>query len=189
MLLASPALGDRVAATPNAVGFCPSCRAKLVPKCGLVVSWHWSHQAHPECDSWWEESEWHRQWKRLAPVGRIEVAMGPHRADIVGPRGVVELQHSYLSPAEIAEREAFYHRMVWLFDVQSCRDRIELRPQATHVNFRWYHPRRHIAFARQPRFLDLGDGVLDVRRLGASPPVGGWGYLLSRDQFAARYIL
>jgi hypothetical protein len=40
-----------------------------------------------------------------------------HRADIVGNRGVVvELQHSLISNEDVRAREAFYGKMVWLFD-------------------------------------------------------------------------
>lgn len=189
MLLALAPSGERIAAEPKAIGACPSCSSSLVTKCGSIVTWHWAHQARPECDPWWEESEWHRTWKLDAAPESIEVKMGPHRADIVGPRGVVELQHSYLAPDEILEREAFYGRMVWLFDATTCADRIELRPRDGFVTFRWRHPRRSIAFARAPLFLDLGAGaLLHVRKIGTECPVGGWGYKMERDEFISTYL-
>jgi len=43
--------------------------------------------------------------------------MGPHRADIRTPGGlVVEIQHSGISSEDVAAREAFYGNMVWLLD-------------------------------------------------------------------------
>ena len=63
-------------------------------------------------------TEWHLGWQRAVPPERREVVMGPHRADIVtASGGVVEIQHSPVSPDVIAAREAFYgDQMAWIFD-------------------------------------------------------------------------
>jgi hypothetical protein len=60
----------------------------------------------------------HWSWQLAAPPERREVVMGPHRADVVAASGgVVELQHSAISPEVIREREDFYgERMAWIFD-------------------------------------------------------------------------
>ena len=109
----------RAEAAKGLQGTCPSCAAPVRPKCGSIVVHHWAHHARGECDPWSEpEGEWHRGWKLAVPPERREVVMGPHRADVVtASGGVVELQHSGISPEVIAEREAFYgERMAWIFD-------------------------------------------------------------------------
>ena len=60
MLLARSGDGSRIHAHPDAIGVCPNCDEHLLPKCGPIVTWHWSHWARLECDPWTEpESESH----------------------------------------------------------------------------------------------------------------------------------
>lgn len=106
---------------------CTHCDDEVIAKCGQIVRPHWSHKADRDCDPWGEpEGEWHRGWKELVRIDQCEVTMKRteggvvlhHRADIVGDRGVViELQHSSISSETIQAREAFYGRMVWVFDM------------------------------------------------------------------------
>ena len=80
--------------------------------------------------------------------------------------GVVEIQHSPVSPAVIAEREEFYgDRMAWIFD--ATRADITVRPSGPggKVQFRWKSPRWSAGACRKLMLLDLGDGrVLRVPR-------------------------
>jgi Competence protein CoiA-like family len=95
----------RAEALPGLVGTCPACGSICRPKCGQMVIWHWAHHARADCDRWSEPmTEWHRAWQEVVPDDRREVVMGPHRADIVtASGGVVELQHSPISPEIIAD--------------------------------------------------------------------------------------
>jgi hypothetical protein len=134
-------------AQPGVSGTCPMCGKEVVPKCGEIVSWHWAHKAR-DCDSWGEpESEWHMGWKDRFPPSWQEVTMGPHRADVLTPRGVVEFQRSAISGAEIREREQFYGKMIWVVD-------------ATDFNLErydhWNH-RRFLELNGEPKF-DLFGG-------------------------------
>jgi hypothetical protein len=122
----------RAEAAKGLQGTCPSCAAPVRPKCGSIVVHHWAHHARGECDPWSEpEGEWHRGWKLAVPPERREVVMGPHRADVVtASGGVVELQHSPISPEVIAEREAFYgERMAWIFDATPLDPRVPFAPR------------------------------------------------------------
>src|SRR3990172_718060 len=118
MFLAIDEQGKRVKARPEINGFCPSCKESLVTKCGDIVSWHFAHHHQPDCDPWYEgESAWHLRWKEQLPDEMTEVVIGKHRADIVSTDGsVIELQASFIPPAEIEEREAFYQNMKWVLD-------------------------------------------------------------------------
>jgi hypothetical protein len=131
MLYARSPEGTKILAEPEAVGTCPGCDDKIIPKCGEIVSWHWAHYARPDCDPWWEESDWHRWWKARFPADGVEVTMGPHRADVVARSTVIELQHSPISTAEIREREDFYTaqagRMAWIFDARDFARNLSLR--------------------------------------------------------------
>ena len=175
---------ERVEAERGIEGACPGCGARVVPKCGDIVAWHWSHLAGKDCDPWFEpESEWHRDWKSLlAPAERQEVVMRRegvvHRADVVMGNGhVCEIQHSAISPAEIAEREAFYRTAAgggaWLFDARSCDGRFQLDPWVNrHTTtgsgsiaerwfcFQWKRPRESWFFATAPMFWDVGSGFV-----------------------------
>jgi len=119
--------GEKVTATPGAVGHC-TCGAFMRAKCGQVYVWHWSHEG-TDCDPWQEsETEWHRWWKGRARPDCCEVPLPPHRADIRRDDGyVIELQHSAISVDEIRERERFYKTIAWIFDAAPFRERL-LRP-------------------------------------------------------------
>ncbi|HYK70357.1 MAG TPA: competence protein CoiA family protein [Streptosporangiaceae bacterium] len=195
--------GGRIMATPGARASCPACESLVIAKCGQIVSWHWAHESVADCDEWAEpDSGWHLHWQSAVPEDRREVVFAPHRADAVAADGtVVELQHSSISTAEIAERESFYgKRMIWIFDVGDAyaAERLLIRPKSYRnpppgalrgASFRWKHPRKSVAWCRRPALLDLGDGeVLSLQRLYCSrPPHGGWGWLYSAE-FVRRWM-
>lgn len=62
------------------------------------------------------------------PVGKY------HIADILVDGTVIEIQHSPISKEEIRERETFYEKMIWIFDVKNsvtgtefiCRDKNDI---------------------------------------------------------------
>lgn len=196
MFLACAQDGIRIEASPHSSATCPSCRAIVIPKCGSIVTWHWAHQASPDCDPWFEhETEWHLGWKKIVERRFCEVVIGPHRADIRGPDGVVtELQHSSISPEEIAERERFYGNMRWIFDVSECADRFSLRTRYaddgnTYTSFRWKHARKTVAWTTAPTWLDFGDGLmLRLKKIQKVGTVRGWGYETTRTDFARQYF-
>ncbi len=102
---------------------------------------------------------------------------------------VVELQHSPIDPATIADRERAYgvDSLVWLFDGRDIRDdHLELRDRGDYVSFRWKHPRKTYGCCRACVFIDLGTQVLALRRLHLDgPPYGGWGYLEPHAAFVS----
>lgn len=208
MLFAVDQDRQKISATPKTEGWCPMCKEKLIPKCGRVVTHHWAHRGE-DCDSWREpETEWHRYWKRLVPPEYSEVMIerngARHRADILTKGGIViELQHSPLAVDEIAEREAFYGKMIWLFDVRACRPahsengirlpghakeiRLRLRPKEGREGFhtfRWVHPRRSIAYAQSPTYLDIGsDEIFKLEWMSNDTPCGGKGIIKPQETF------
>ena len=149
---------DGQEATPRSRSTCPSCDGRLIAKCGRINTWHWAHEA-ADCDPWSEpESEWHLGWKRhfAAQGARIEVVMGPHRADVVTQKEqIVELQAGYLSVDEIAEREQFYgEALTWLY-----RCHWSERLQFGRRGFWWKHGAKAMTTHRRPVYWDL-DGEL-----------------------------
>jgi competence CoiA-like predicted nuclease len=181
--------GERCKAQHGMTATCPQCSGLMVPKCGRLVMHHWAHEANEcDCDPWWEpECIWHRGWKELVPEEQREVSRAGHRADIVRTDGtVVELQHSSISLADIAEREAAYGRMVWLFDGRDISvERLILRNRDRYYTFRWKHPRKHYGACSKPVYIDLGENVFRMKRLHLSggPPYRGWGRLAPRWVF------
>ncbi|MEJ0098499.1 MAG: competence protein CoiA family protein [Pseudomonadota bacterium] len=114
-------------------GTCPQCGSAMVAKCGPQVIHHWAHSGRRNCDPWWEnETPWHRQWKSLFPEHCREISHAAadgeiHRADIVTPTGIfVEVQHSAISDAERASREAFYGNLVWIVDGRSFANNFDI---------------------------------------------------------------
>lgn len=115
--------GDKGEATKGARGFCPSCGAELISRCGDFKVNHWAHKGNRNCDPWLEnETDWHRSWKGNFPVDWQEVVHfdgsgEKHIADVKTDEGfVIEFQHSAINPSEIQKREDFYKNMVWVID-------------------------------------------------------------------------
>lgn len=191
MQYALAADGVEIEAAPDLVGACELCGKPVRTKCGDINIWHWYHLDAGDCDKWAEpDSEWHRAWQRSVPRSQREVPMPPHRADIVTRDGiVVELQHSALAPAKIAEREAFYGEMAWLFNATDAVTsnrlivRSHLGQHGPYATFQWKYPRRSVSACLRPVALDLGqDRILHVRKMiYDATPWQGWGYLWSRE--------
>jgi competence CoiA-like predicted nuclease len=184
--------GVRALATPGAQGSCPVCQEAVRPKCGQVVTWHWAHAGRDDCDLWAErDTAWHRTWQEVVPDAWREIVVGNHRVDVLAHNGTfVELQHSTISVEEIKEREAFYDRMVWIFDAVDAyrNDRLDIRRRTgkSYVTFRWKHPRKTLGACRKPVLLDLGNNqLLNIGRIHLTSPCGGWGKLATRDDICA----
>jgi hypothetical protein len=165
MMYADTATG-RAEAARGLVGTCPSCGHPCRPKCGQIIVNHWAHHARADCDPWAEPmTEWHWTWQQAVPPDRREVVMGPHRADIVtASGGVVEVQHSSISPAMIREREDFYgERMAWIFDATDAfrAGRLSVDGRAGEWDaVKWMSPRSSIEACRRPVLLDVGNGMV-----------------------------
>lgn len=156
MLWASTDIG-RSLATPAAKGVCPGCGGDVIAKCGEHVAWHWAHVAK-ECDPWSEpESEWHRRWKSMFPTDWQEKTLGPHRADVVTPKGVIEFQRSSISSEEIREREAFYGHMIWVIDAN--RFQLELESSFQERSFAKWLWKNHYSLAYERSTSSLFDRV------------------------------
>lgn len=114
---------QRAVAAPKLKGLCPGCHEPVTAKCGIQRAWHWAHVSKKECDSWWEETEWHRVWKSHFPLDWQEIILydtqsgEKHIADVRTSHGlVIEFQHSPLDLQEREARETFYKNMVWVVD-------------------------------------------------------------------------
>lgn len=191
--------GKKATAFSGGRGSCLQCGGSMISKTGSgIYAPHWAHQSLTDCDRWHEpEGEWHRRWKLLVRPECCEVVMGEHRADIVGNGGIViELQHSSISPAEIAAREAFYGRMIWIFDAEPFVDNLEFREQKYGFSFRWKHARKTHAACQRPVFWNFPDGrdtgcqtrLFQVHKVYDVSPVGGWGRWVDRRRFIKDYL-
>jgi competence protein CoiA len=152
---------QRIKPEPKIAGFCPSCGSSLIPKCGQILCWHWSHKTL-DCDPWYEpESEWHRNWKNLFPDDWQEVTIGNHRADVKTPHGVVEFQASSISSTEVQEREDFYGKMIWVVKA----DMFDLKRRLSPVADSSYYAALYKSIGRRPQLpqgnlFDLLNGDL-----------------------------
>lgn len=116
--------GNKIEASKGVKGFCQSCGAEMIAKCGEFKINHWAHKNIRQCDSWWEtETEWHREWKGHFPIDWQEIIQfdsstnEKHIADVRTDTGlIIEFQHSHIDPKERTFREKFYKNMVWVVD-------------------------------------------------------------------------
>lgn len=188
MLYAVDPSGTLIEPRPKALGVCSLCKLPLIPKCGDINRWHWSHRKG-DCDAWQEtETDWHRDWKRRAEPSWCEVALPPHRADIRRATDglVIELQFSSIGTKDIAAREAFYGDMWWLFHIGRFGKwaRFFLTRDEGVVRFRWLNASRTMQRVTKPIFCDLGGPIVEFTT--KLDPAGGLGRLMSRKAFLER---
>lgn len=194
MLYARLPNNDHASPTPGETrAVCPLCLSPVIPKCGQIKIHHWAH-VRSECDAWSEpESAWHLGWKKRFPADQVEVALPPHRADIATALRVIELQHSAISPADIAAREEFYvtarpRGMIWLIDATEIYDRVEMEQKTDFIKFRWPRCPARWAGATAPLCLDFGGGILVVKKSSFyRTTMRGWGYLISPETFISSF--
>lgn len=190
--------GQRVVAEKGTEAECPACKARVVAKCGEIITHHWAHACGSECDSWFEPiGAWHLSWQSLWPEDCREVVIGRHRADVLTPGGtVIEFQHSTISTEEIREREEFYESMVWLFDGTDVWNRLKLwcgrafkEPEEPehHYFYEWARPRTSIRACEKPVYLDLGHGNIARIQPGKREPFpdSGWADTMQSAAFVA----
>lgn len=185
--------GVRTLAAPGLQGVCPGCAAPVIPKCGAIRVHHWSH-LRTECDPWWEpEGLWHREWKLRFPMAEVEVAFGPHRADIATPLRVIELQSSTISPEQIAAREAFYatvrpRGMVWLLNGTALESQFTFTQRDNYISFCWRRCPARWLTAGAPLCVDFGSGIFVIKKIAsAKGGAAGWGYAMTQQEFIERF--
>lgn len=198
MLLALDEKNNTVRAMPGCTGRCPICDTRVIAKCGAINPWHWAHCSLETCDTWAEgETDWHLGWKQIVAdidpscVERTIREDGKtHRADICVPWfGVIEIQHSPISTAEIIEREEFYGNMTWIFDAREAwkRRRLDIRPDGgSSYDFRWRRGRKTLRSVRRPLWLDLGTLMFRVDHMGET--CSGWGQLVKKEEMKRMII-
>jgi hypothetical protein len=179
---------DRKCATPdlkNSLSVCPHCYESVIAKCGSLKIWHWSHQAYSSCDHE-PETEWHLRWKERFPKECVEVTVGVNRADVLINDIAIEFQHSPISIDTILQRQQAYKKMAWVFDARQFN--LNLRSRGEYESFRWYWPHRTLACINPVEiglYFDFDDdSLLNIRKVHwESHIVGGWGYMLCKDEF------
>ena len=186
---------QRVLAEPNNLeAVCSICKSEVIPKCGSIKVWHWSHKSNKECD-WWSEEEtiWHKNWKNNFPKECQEIILigkecEKHRADIKINNLIIELQNSPLSSEDILKREDFYNKtvgnMIWLLNGKELCSGLCLKSKKDIFTFRWKHPAKTWWFANEKIYIDFNDlGIFLIKKIYKNIPCGGWGILLSRNEF------
>jgi len=116
--------GKKSEPNPRKKGICSFCGSQVIAKCGKYKIWHWAHKSTKDCDSWWEiETDWHRNWKNHFPIEYQEVIHidektgERHIADVKTQNNmVIEFQNSNIHLNEIASRESFYKKMIWIIN-------------------------------------------------------------------------
>lgn len=156
-------------------GICPSCGSPVVAKCGSIKVHHWAHESRKDCDTWSEpETEWHREWKNKFPTDWQEIQLQDpislewHRADVKTPSGVtLEFQNSPIGVEEIASRNNFYKKIVWVVNGLKFKEWIEftvnipnpLLPVFDEIDFVGSY---HLQFGRKD---DLEHGMFELLSL------------------------
>lgn len=169
-------------------GVCPTCSGSVIAKCGQIMAHHWAHASQDDCDPWSEHvGPWHLSWQEPVQDQFVEVTIGPHRADIRNAEGtVIELQHSSISPEDIAQREEFYGDMVWVFD---ATERFPAMPSGDRVFFSLERT-KHVTACQKPVFLDCGQYIIEVECFtSVLDKFSGFGRLRHRAWFASAYLV
>jgi competence protein CoiA len=206
---------EKEKAVPGVVGICPHCEGEMIPKCGEINQWHWAHK-NKSVDCLKEpETEWHRNWKLFGNKRNVEVRIKKGArfkiTDMKLKCGYhVEFQNSPIDVREIREREAFYKKMIWVFNciepyeskrlflrkksqsIYALRYWIENLEHISEINKRivddnfytikWKYPRKTIEHTSMPTYLDFGE---EAFRLIYFKDGWGYGFLSPRKIFSS----
>ena len=101
--------------TPRNYGaICPHCEEYIIPRCGNIKIWHWSHKIGECIYNREPETYWHLEWKDRALKLGLEIekdVLGErmHIADIYDPKTntVIEIQHSSISIEDVLDRTVY----------------------------------------------------------------------------------
>jgi len=168
-------------------GVCHTCGGAVIAKCGQIKVHHWAHESNEDCDTWSEHvGPWHLSWQNIVQDEYVEVSIAAHRADIQNSVGtVIELQHSPISPDEIACREEFYDDMVWVFD---ATERFPAVPSSTRAFFSLERT-KHITSCQKDVFLDCGEYLIQVECFTEIlDKFSGYGMMRDRGWFVSKYL-
>ncbi|MFO7904265.1 MAG: hypothetical protein R6U98_16495 [Pirellulaceae bacterium] len=172
---------------PGVWGECLTCGGTVISHCGTQIVHHWKHRAGGECDTWAENvGPWHIGWQDFVRLGFKEVTIRGHRADIIGNNEtVVELQHSNMPVPEIAEREEFYGKMVWVFD---ATERFKVITTGQRAFFS-LGQNKHIPKCTKSVFLDFGSMIVEIEAFTKTlPKLTGFGHVRTPQWFAEQYL-
>jgi len=194
MIYAIDKKNNKIKADKKKEGYCPMCDEKLIPKCGLINIWHWSHKNNTDCDTWYNgETEWHINWKLLVNQKYCEVSIKKdnkiHRADILHPNWVIELQNSSISSYEIIQRELFYNNMIWIINGKEFKKNFNLTYDRQHKNysFKWLWARKTFKTFNKKIFIDFGDILFRIKHLSNNCK-WGYGEFIEFDNFLRLYL-
>jgi len=184
--------GNKILAQPHKKAICPSCNNKLISKCGEINIWHWSHKHNADCDTWSEgESKWHLNWKSFVKKRFCEVVIGNHRADIVHPTWIIELQKSHLSSIDICERQKFYKNMIWIVDGQKFSKNFHLVVKDLDKNifkFKWKWARKSYYYFNNYLFIHLNHRkIFHIKKISRNC-MYGWGKMYHISDFINIYM-
>ncbi len=187
---------QKISPEPGLMAVCSYCESSVIAKCGSINRWHWAHKSLNDCDIWGEgETDWHLEWKSQFDKNQVEVNIEKcnslHRADVILNDGtILELQHSFITPETILERESFYGSMIWVFDLSDCitekenRFHVEEKENAygKYYSFNWLYPKKHVFYVKQRKAFDLGNGKIFIVKEHYKPKYG-WGDVWEKQQF------
>ncbi len=134
-----------------------------------------------------------------------------HRADIFINNLVIEFQNSPISSEEIKEREKFYNKMIWVLNGINLCSGLEFRKFVNGIiTFRWKNPPKSWWEAKKNIYIHLNfipiqgvikeeisnfspeqlkpydllnDKIFFIKKMYSNIPCGGYGILLSKEQF------
>lgn len=185
--------GERIRATPRERGRCPVCENPVIAKCGEIYIWHWAHMPGENICEWGEETEWHREWKSLFPGEMVEIVRQKNgerrRADVLLPNGwAIEFQASPIKREVVEAREFFWDRKVmWIFHLQECEDRIRTWEKDKYTTFSWIQPRHYPLFCDYRRSVwDFGFWYFAPKKIYKKKKLTGWGYQYSHEEVIDR---
>jgi competence CoiA-like predicted nuclease len=165
MIYAKDKIGNKIKASRKAIGTCFHCGENLIPKCGTVNTWHWSHSKKTECESVGKDmSQWHIDWQEMFPEDNREVKVAYKEsyriADVKLNNGlVIEFQHSAIPNEVMWEREKAHDNMIWILDCVSSYYRVFRQSQKTYyMTLSGF--KKNFSYANKPIYINFYGNLL-----------------------------
>lgn len=164
MIYAVKENGERIKATKGENAFCTCCGEKLIPKCGEINIWHWSHSNKSNCQYSGKMTDWHIAWQDRFEEKHREVRVntkdGYKIADIKLDSGIViEFQNSPINSEEIRKREEVYNDMIWVLNYDGKSENLMFNSKK-QVEIIGDNIKKSFYVAKKPIFLSLKDNYI-----------------------------
>lgn len=151
---------ERMTAEPGLIGKCQLCNGKMIPKCGNVKVWHWSHEANDHNCTYKPMTQWHYDWQNRFDIELREIrTLNNTISDILRKDNAVgiEFQNSPFDFNYVQKKEKSTPTVLWVVNIKEQYERGQISFENKTIV---YMQPKEILYSIGNLFIDFESGKL-----------------------------